>query len=113
MAVKVDFENYPYLTKDEFYEACHYLDRRYCQASLGPRRRCWKLQICTALDTNFSFDDGYTTYVQITRPLEDLADYGDLSVHFSNLSVSEPQLDRHQVLLDDHDMTNSEDADEV
>ncbi|XWW99806.1 hypothetical protein V2A60_007818 [Cordyceps javanica] len=66
-----DISHFPNLNQAEFAEACHLLDSRYRQATLGPLRRRWKLNVCTALDTTFSHDNnGYTTYIQIVRPLE-------------------------------------------
>ncbi|KAK2072868.1 hypothetical protein P8C59_007197 [Phyllachora maydis] len=51
MALSCDIKNYPFLTGDEFAEACHHLERRYCQATLGPVRKRWKLRSCRALNT--------------------------------------------------------------
>ncbi|KAK4105853.1 hypothetical protein N658DRAFT_416098 [Parathielavia hyrcaniae] len=76
-----DFRAYPFLAPEEFTEACHYLDRRYCQATLGPLRRQWKLRVCTALNTTAAFALGpeYNTYLQIIRPLEGELDDGGLA----------------------------------
>ena len=65
-----EFRDYPFLTPSEFAEACHHLDRRYRQATLGPLRRRWKLNVCTALDTSSLLGAEYATYIQIVRPLE-------------------------------------------
>lgn len=107
--------NFPSLSPEEFSEACHHLERTYCQASLGPERRRWKLRTCTALDTDFTFEGGYTTYVQIRRPLQIDLDHGDLSLDLDSFSFSEntridgdvspPNMDRT--------MMDAEEADEV
>jgi len=105
------FQDYPYLTREEFSEVCHHLDRRYRQTTLGPIRRQWKLNVCTALDTSFAIDAEYTTHLQVTRPLEGELDHGDLSSELDHLSFggeNDPGLE-----LEDHDMTEAEDADEV
>lgn len=81
-----DFTNYPFLTADEFAEACHQLDRRYSQATLGPLRRRWKLRVCRSLDISFLTSVEYTTYVQIIRPLDGELDDGDLSACLDNFS---------------------------
>ncbi|CAK7239691.1 MAG: hypothetical protein STHCBS139747_001126 [Sporothrix thermara] len=67
-----DFRDYPFLTHDEFSEVCHQFDRIYRQATLGPLRRRWRVSVGTAFNMSFVSDSGsdYTTYLQITRPLE-------------------------------------------
>lgn len=108
-----DIKDYPFLTKEEFAEACHHLDRRYTQATLGPVRRLWRLSTCTALDTTFVFDDaGYTTYVQITRPLEEQPDL-DLSADLGNFSFASGTDQADQMVMGDQDMIEAEDMDEV
>lgn len=67
------FASYPYLTREEFAEAAHLLDRRYRQATLGPLRRRWRLNVHRAFDLTYTSptdDGGQSTYVQIVRPLE-------------------------------------------
>ncbi|TWU74571.1 hypothetical protein ED733_006396 [Metarhizium rileyi] len=81
----MEFENYPLLKPHEFQEACHHLDSQYCHATLGPLRKRWKLKVCTALDVEFSTDGGYTTYIQIVRPLE-VPD--DLDLDLDSFSIS-------------------------
>ncbi|ORY56688.1 uncharacterized protein BCR38DRAFT_321857, partial [Pseudomassariella vexata] len=78
---------YPYLTKEEFAEACHHLDNRYCQATLGPLRKEWRLNVHNALDISFGTDSDYATFLQITRPLEDTTDLGDLGSQLSSFSL--------------------------
>jgi len=81
-----EFENYPFLTVEEFAEACHELDRKYIQVELGPLRRQWKLRVNTALIMAFSPAAELSTYIQIIRPLEPDLDEGDLSAALDKLS---------------------------
>ncbi|POR36523.1 Uncharacterized protein TPAR_03223 [Tolypocladium paradoxum] len=104
-----DIENFPFLTREEFSAACHHLDRHYCRATLGPLRRRWKLRVCAALDTIFSVDGGYTTYVQITRPVEPTLDHDDLSLDLGKFSISEQDRDDENVMADD--MMDEEESD--
>ncbi|KAH8737119.1 hypothetical protein BGZ61DRAFT_9577 [Ilyonectria robusta] len=104
--------NYPSLSPEEFSEACHHLDRQYCRAELGPERLRWKLRVCAALDTDFTFEGGYTTYIQIRRPLQTDLDHGDLSLDLDNFSFSEdPKGDA--ALAGDSDMMDAENSDEA
>lgn len=104
----MDIENYPFLKPDEFAEACHHLDSQYCHATLGPLRKRWKLRVCTALDMTFSVDGGYTTYIQIIRPLE-VQD--DLDLDLDKFSISASHLD-HDIPAADDQMVDEE-LDEV
>ncbi len=105
-----DISHFPKLSQAEFTEACHLLDSIYRQATLGPLRRRWKLNVCTALATAFSHDnDGYATYVQIVRPLE-----GDVDLPFDlgGFSISgnaTEDLNNAQ----DAEMMETEEADKV
>jgi ubiquitin-like-conjugating enzyme ATG10 len=107
------FQDYPNLTQNEFSEACHHLEGRYCRATLGPLRRRWKLRACTALDRNFSFESEYTTYVQIIRPLESSGSEKDdeLSLDLGKFSISQPE--GSQYLMPDDAMLDAEETDEV
>jgi ubiquitin-like-conjugating enzyme ATG10 len=107
------FENYPFLTRDEFTEVCHELDRKYCQATLGPLRKRWKLRLCTALDTIFSPDGGYVTYLQIIRPLEGSLYDDDLSLDLDKFSFAEHGDGYNQMSGVDKDMLDAEEEDEV
>ena len=107
------FQNYPSLTRDEFSEVCHELDRRYCQATLGPVRRLWKLRLCTALDTIFSPDGGYITYLQIIRPLEGSLDHEDLSLDLDKFTFGYADDANSSLTGDDKDMMDAEEEDEV
>lgn len=84
-------KNYPYLTPEEFTEACHHLDSRYCRATLGPIRKQWRLRAVMALNTSSFTMLGldYHTYIQIIRPLEDTTsgrDDEDLSRYLDKFS---------------------------
>ncbi|KAM3442744.1 hypothetical protein MY4824_000885 [Beauveria thailandica] len=103
-----DISHFPNLSHAEFAEACHLLDSRYRQATLGPLRRRWKLNVCTALATSFSHDnDGHTTYIQIVRPLE-----GDVDLPFDlgGFSISESATDNLSNSLD-AEMLETEESD--
>ncbi|OAQ91972.1 autophagy-like protein 3 [Purpureocillium lilacinum] len=106
----MDIKDFPHLSREEFSEACHNLDRRYCQATLGPVRRRWRLRICAALDTLFFDDGGYSTYIQITRPLEHVLDHGDLSLDLDKFSFSEPD-EGDAMVMADQGMLDNEEAD--
>lgn len=106
-----EFRNYPFLTGEEFAEVCHHLDRRYCQATLGPIRRQWKLRTCSALNTSFALGPENNTYLQIIRPLEGELDDGDLSSILESLSVGNSSA-RPGVEADSN-MLEAEAADEV
>ncbi|KAM0806887.1 hypothetical protein AB5N19_07226 [Seiridium cardinale] len=88
MTNRSTYNNYPFLSKDEFAEVCHHLDNRYCQATLGPVRRQWKLRVHTALDMSFGADSEHTTFVQITRPIEESGDLDELDSYLSNFSLN-------------------------
>lgn len=81
-----EFENYPFLTTEEFAEVCHQLDRKYCQATLGPLRRQWKLRVNQALIMAFTPLAEYSTYVQIIRPLDGEVVDDDLLAQLDSLS---------------------------
>lgn len=109
------FQNYPFLTGEEFAEVCHRLDRRYCQATLGPVRRQWKLSVCSALNTSFAMGPEYSTYLQIVRPLDGELDDGDLSLHLDRLSVRrDPEgMGMEMEMEADEEMVATEEADEA
>lgn len=107
--MSTDIENYPSLKPEEFAEACHHLDSQYCRATLGPLRKAWKLRVCSALDTTFSFGSGYATYIQIVRPLTPQA---DLDLDLSKFSISDPS-GGYGFTAADEDMMDEEESDEV
>lgn len=106
-----EFRKYPFLDAEEFAEACHQLDRRYTQATLGSLRRVWKLRVCRALDISFSASAEYATYIQIIRPLDGELDDGDLSACLDNFSFGGGGADTPGI--EDHDMMEAEEADSV
>ncbi|KPM43840.1 hypothetical protein AK830_g2697 [Neonectria ditissima] len=108
----MSISNYPSLSPEEFTEACHHLERQYCGAALGPERARWKLRTCTALSTDFFFRTGYTTYVQIRRPLQTDLDHDDLSLDLDGFSFSEDPRD-DAALAGGSDMMDAENSDEV
>ena len=108
-----DFKNYPFLTGEEFAEVSHHLDRRYCQATLGPVRRQWKLRVCSALNTAFELGPEYNTYIQIVRSLEGELDDGDLSKFLDNFSFNDPRDSSQPETEADSEMMEAEEADQV
>ncbi|KAI1467360.1 uncharacterized protein F4812DRAFT_451217 [Daldinia caldariorum] len=95
------YKGYPYLTKGEFAEVCHYLDRRYRRATLGPLRKDWRLHVHTALELAFEPGSGRTTFLQITRPLENrTAAEDELAAKMGGVSLGEEQ----EMQLDADDM---------
>ncbi|KAI6372420.1 E2-like conjugating enzyme atg10 [Pyricularia grisea] len=107
-----EFKNYPFLTAEEFGEICHHLDRKYCQAFLGPVRQQWRLNVLTALETSFVFGADYSTYLQIVRPLtrELELDDGGLSDQLGGFSLESQQAETW--IAGDQGMVDLEDADE-
>lgn len=102
------YQHYPFLNKEEFTEACHHLDNKYCHATLGPLRKKWRLNVCTALDTSFAADSDYTTFLQITRPLEDESGLGDLETILDDFSMDEVNDDTSGADLSMKDLENSD-----
>ncbi|KAK7969807.1 hypothetical protein PG988_008880 [Apiospora saccharicola] len=105
------YRNYPFLDKDEFAEACHFLDRKYCQARLGPLRRQWRLGVHSALDMSFGMDSDHATFVQISRPLEDTTDLGDLEATLNSFTMTEAV--DNETMTDDMAMDGDEDDQEL
>jgi ubiquitin-like-conjugating enzyme ATG10 len=86
---RATYHCYPFLNNEEFAEVCHHLDNKYCQATLGPIRRHWRLQVHRALDVSFGTNSDYTTFLQISRPLESTAGLGDLEAFLEDFSMGE------------------------
>lgn len=105
----MDIKENPFLNPEEFAEACHHLDSKYCRATLGPLRKQWKLRVRTALDVSSSVDGGYSTYVQIIRTLETKQ---DLDLDFTTFSISGREA-CDSVSLQDGEMVDAEDSDKV
>ncbi|KAK0761104.1 hypothetical protein N5P37_006048, partial [Trichoderma harzianum] len=106
----MDIKEFPFLSPEEFSEACHHFDSRYCRATLGPMRKKWKLRLCTSLDLTYSASSGYTTYLQIIRPLEETVDPEDISLDLGSFSISDRNTD-DRFLLGDDDMIDAEESD--
>jgi ubiquitin-like-conjugating enzyme ATG10 len=105
------FQDFPFLTREEFSEVCHQFDRLYRQATLGPIRKRWKLRVCTALETSFATDAEYITYIQIVRPLEATLDHDDLSSHINKFSFNDTL--NGDTMEEDTDTAMAENADIV
>ena len=112
MDLSSEFESYPFLSVEEFTEVCHHLDRRYCQATLGPVRRQWKLRCCSTLNTTNALGPEYTTFIQIVRPLDGELDDGDLSSILDYLSFDTRESSGLST-TQDAVMMEAEEADEV
>lgn len=109
-----EFHDYPFLYGEEFTEVCHHLDRKYCQATLGPMRRQWRLKVCSTLSTTFSLDAEYTTYVQIVRPLDGELDDSDLASQLDRFSLGpEGDLEMGSTAEADSEMLEAEETDNV
>jgi ubiquitin-like-conjugating enzyme ATG10 len=108
-----EFENYPFLTAEEFAEVCHQLDRKYIQAELGPLRRQWKLRLNTALIMAFTPAAEYSTYIQIIRPLELDLDDGNLSAALDKLSFDTTHSTESALIDADEQVLEAEAQDEV
>ncbi|KAL6800209.1 hypothetical protein V8C43DRAFT_155416 [Trichoderma afarasin] len=106
----MDIKEFPFLSPEEFSEACHHFDSRYCRATLGPMRKKWKLRLCTSLDLTYSASSGYTTYLQIIRPLEETVDPEDISLDLGSFSISDRNAE-DRFLQGDDDMIDAEESD--
>ncbi|KAL6886517.1 hypothetical protein HDV57DRAFT_391839 [Trichoderma longibrachiatum] len=105
----MDIKDFPFLSPEEFSEICHHFDSQYCRATLGPMRKKWKLRVCTSLDLTYSTSSGYTTYIQIIRPLEETVDPDDISLDLGGFSISDNADNRF--FQGDNDMVDAEEAD--
>jgi ubiquitin-like-conjugating enzyme ATG10 len=104
------YSHYPFLDMEEFAEVCHLLESKYCRATLGPRRQKWRLHTCRALDVSLASNLEYTTFVQITRPLDDTQDLGDLAVSLEAFSMHD---DKAEDTTTDEKMAGVDVTDEV
>lgn len=104
----MDISDFPSLTAEEFVEACHHLDRKYRQAKLGPLRMHWKLKVITQLahESNFTTVDSPSTYIRITRSLDE-GDDPYLDLDLSQLSISQttnpPEADQEMMEMEASD----------
>lgn len=108
----MDIKEFPFLSPEEFSGACHRFESRYCRATLGPMRKKWKLRLCTSLDLTYATSGGYTTYLQIIRPLEETVDPEDISLDLGSFSISDRNAD-DRFLQGDDDMIDAEESDVV
>lgn len=108
----MDISNFPSLTGEEFLEACHYLDRIYCQATLGPLRSIWKLRVHPSLYASFTIYGVPSTVVEISRPLDRKPGIEDVELDLAGFSISGPQTDDSQMAADST-MMETEDEDRV
>ncbi|KAF6836869.1 autophagy-like protein 3 [Colletotrichum plurivorum] len=109
----MSFKNFPSLSPEEFAEVCHHFDSQYRRATLGPLRRRWKLNVCTAFYSSFAAGPEQTTYLQIIRPLEATLDCGDLSSVLDKFSFGDGNGERDDLGLDDAAMIDAEESDEA
>lgn len=114
------YQCYPFLTSEEFAEVCHYLDAKYCQATLGPLRRKWRLTLHIALDTSATSHAHPVTFLQITKPLEHNETDDQLASRLSSVALDEsPAITRRSKRLAmrqptaDSEMMEAEEADKV
>ncbi|KAK4070446.1 hypothetical protein Trihar35433_4913 [Trichoderma harzianum] len=73
-------------------------------------RKKWKLRLCTSLDLTYATSSGYTTYLQIIRPLEETVDPEDISLDLGSFSISDRNTD-DRFLQGDDDMIDAEESD--
>jgi ubiquitin-like-conjugating enzyme ATG10 len=114
------YRHYPFLTKEEFAEVCHYLDAKYLQATLGPLRNEWRLNVHTAFDTSAT-SHRLVTFVQITRPLDDTKVDEQLASQLDKVRLQDPtqvrrsrRIQRNQEQSEaDRMMIETEEADKV
>lgn len=73
-----EYQNYPLMTEAEFDLACHHFHNRYIQATLGPLRRTFRVDV-----RHDMFRD--STYLEIIQPItarqddiSDLLNFGAL-----------------------------------
>ncbi|KAI1265290.1 hypothetical protein F5Y18DRAFT_67161 [Xylariaceae sp. FL1019] len=83
------YDRYPHLSADEFAEVCHFLDRRYRQATLGSRRQHWRLDLHNALDTSPYATGHLLTFMQIATPLRDSSVDSLLAARLDSVSLAD------------------------
>lgn len=120
---RLTYQSYPFLTSEEFAEVCHYMDTKYCQATLGPLRRKWRLNVHTALDTSATSRANPVTFLQISKPLDNSEMDDQLTSRLGNVTLNEPVPPRRsarqamrqtmQESMADSMMIDAEEADKV
>ncbi|KAI3331864.1 hypothetical protein HD806DRAFT_529637 [Xylariaceae sp. AK1471] len=103
------YRHYPFLTQEEFAEVCHYLDAKYCQATLGPLRKQWCLNLHTALDTSATSHADLVTFLQITRAFDTEVEdqltslLGNVALEESSASTRQSTADRIMIDMEEAD----------
>ncbi|KAI0204677.1 hypothetical protein F4808DRAFT_306489 [Astrocystis sublimbata] len=116
---RATYRSYPFLDNEEFAEVCHYLESKYIQATLGPIRKEWRLDLHTALNTSATSHADLVTFVQITKSLGSNQVDDELASHFGNVALSEPSASlrrskrqaQRQPAAEDSAMVDVEEAD--
>jgi ubiquitin-like-conjugating enzyme ATG10 len=82
MAHHDEYQHWPFVTLEEFELACHFFERSYIQAKLGPSRRSFKVNLRRVATTG-------DTYMEILRLLQPPEDEDELSLALSKLGTGE------------------------
>ena len=77
-----EYQNYPLMTQAEFDLACHHFHNRYIQATLGPLRRTFRVDV-----RHDMFRD--STYLEIIQPINALQDDISDLLNFGALRASD------------------------
>ncbi|PMD24800.1 autophagy-related protein-like protein Atg10 [Hyaloscypha hepaticicola] len=97
-----EYQQWPFLSQEEFELACAFFDQRYVRASLGPTRQIFKIRSRRTLTAG-------TSYIEVLRILQLPEDGDELSLALAGLGKSGGDIDL--VNSTDVDMTE-EDGDE-
>ncbi|KAI1819201.1 hypothetical protein F4861DRAFT_534642 [Xylaria intraflava] len=93
------YRAFPFLTGKEFTEVCHYLDAKYCQATLGPLRAKWRLNVHSALGSIAISHANRVTFLQITTPIDNSEVDVRLASRLGNVALNEPAAPRRSKRL--------------
>lgn len=105
MSHRDDYQQWPFLSQEEFELACAYIDQSYIQARLGPVRKIFKLRSRRTATTG-------TSYIEIVRLLHLPEEDDELSVALQNMCTNFGTT--QEVVSMDMDMdTINEDEDQV
>ena len=105
MSHHAEYQQWPFLTQEEFDLACAFFDQKYVRAKLGPTRQIFKIRPRRSATTG-------ATFIEILRLLQ-------LPQHEDDLSLALERLNRgpnfsHCPPVSEMEMdTTHEDADEV